>query len=60
LTAESDSRPPGRLIFDAEKKPVQLFNLERDQREETNVTADDPEWVARRQAALWRIRDVMS
>lgn len=51
---------PWKLIFNAQLKPVQLFDLERDQREEHNVIATEPERVARLQAELARIRAAKS
>lgn len=49
-----------KLIFDADSKPVQLYDLERDLREETNVIKDHAELVGRLQQALQRIRESRS
>ncbi len=43
-------------MFDVKLKPVQLFNLERDLHEETNLLSLEPALVARLQAELVRIR----
>jgi arylsulfatase A-like enzyme len=51
---------PWKLIFDAKMKPVQLFNLERDLAEETNLVAREPELVGRLAAELTRIRAARS
>jgi arylsulfatase A-like enzyme len=49
-------RGPWKLVFDAQMKPVQLFHLERDLREEHNVLASEPDRVARLQAEIMQIR----
>lgn len=49
-------RGPWKLLFDAQMKPVQLFHLERDLREEHNVLANEPDRVARLQAEIMQIR----
>jgi arylsulfatase A-like enzyme len=53
-------RGPWKLIFDAKEKPAQLFNLDRDPREATNLLAAEPSRVAELQAELVRIRAAKS
>lgn len=48
-------RGPWKLIFDAKEKPVQLFNLERDPHEATNLLATEAARVGELQAELARI-----
>ncbi len=49
-------RGPLKLIFDAKMQPVQLYNLEHDLREETNLLAGEPAVVTRLQTELLQIR----
>lgn len=49
-------RGPWKLIFDAKNQPVQLFHLERDPHEATNVLAAEPQRVSDMQAELARLR----
>ena len=46
-----------KLIFDGQLKPAQLYDLERDLREEKNVIKDQPEIVTGLQQAFQRIHD---
>jgi arylsulfatase A-like enzyme len=53
-------RGPWKLIFDAKEKPAQLFNLDRDPHEATNVLATEEQRVGELQAELARIRAAKS
>ena len=48
-------RGPWKLICDAKVKPIQLYDLEHDLREETNLITREPAVVARLQAELRQI-----
>jgi arylsulfatase A len=49
-------RGPWKVIFDAKNQPVQLFHLERDPHEATNVLAAESQRVSDMQAELARLR----
>ena len=51
---------PWKLIFDAAQKPTQLYRLDQDLREETNLLTQEPALVARLTAELARIRAAKS